>query len=728
MKHCIFCGELIPGGIKKCPICAESFDFETKECPYCRELIPIGAVTCPVCAEDVTHIEYKLEEPKQNIPDNDPTKYTEHTIAQCNGTEKLESSVKEENRLFEQKCNNHEESTFVETETDRPIKKTTDISAERKPKHFPVEPIVSKEDISNPKTKKSKKKHLAKTGLVVMLILLAGIGIYFMHPKISDLVMTSNIPCDSLSADTAMIKIDSASISTAWVVINSNATLSFPGYMLEWGCENIKLPKYAVLSEGEEDVINGKLHTVLWGAQDGEMDVSLADVKRYDTYSYIPLEYGNGKIYKLNSGRAFKIVKLNTNGHNVTVRSCGDMSVDPQEELALVQKVQKRLDEQAIYLMFIMSDNRWYLSEILHKTDYGFKDLDVNTMIEYTEDEKTKVEDIDNSGVLNENLILHPEAGYCDCDYNWIFGLNGFYECYSENGEVADFIIGIMDEKELNNATNNSIKEKIGEINARGDKVVATYNEDNFKVIFYLKRATLFEYLYEALVKYDIEESKICNTLKFPSKNPIFISDVEIADDNLIMILDPNGCGVPWFSVVKYNMRTGKETELLTASGSVEFNSARTNIVAVVYEEFFNNGCCTAHILHSKKRNIYNLNGNKISSEIIETPKVALKVNAKMMQNEIVICMLDSKWANDDVSGYFYYTNDSEKKKTFFIVANSDSWGRDCMRIYDGFLLDNLDNQYSVEMNIDGKDYPIYFENKNDENKLRKQWVHIWRN
>ena len=26
------------------------------------------------------------------------------------------------------------------------------------------------------------------------------------------------------------------------------------------------------------------------------------------------------------------------------------------------------------------------------------------------------------------------------------------------------------------------------------------------------------------------------------------------------------------------------------------------------------------------------------------------------------------------------------------------------------------------------KDYPIYFENKNDENKLRKQWVHIWRN
>ena len=103
MKHCIFCGELIPGGIKKCPICAESFDFVAKECPYCQELIPIGAVTCPVCAEDVTHIEYKLEKPKQNIQENNSDEYAERTIAQCNGTENLEVSAKEENRILFEK-------------------------------------------------------------------------------------------------------------------------------------------------------------------------------------------------------------------------------------------------------------------------------------------------------------------------------------------------------------------------------------------------------------------------------------------------------------------------------------------------------------------------------------------------------------------------------------------------------------------------------------------------
>lgn len=262
-----------------------------------------------------------------------------------------------------------------------------------------------------------------------------------------------------------------------------------------------------------------------------------------------------------------------------------------------------------------------------------------------------------------------------------------------------------------------------GEIRAQGDRVVAIYNEEDFRAIYYLRKSISFENLYEALVKYDIEESTISEV----SYDPLMIRDIERIGDGLIMILDPNGCGTPWFEVVKYNMRNKQANELLCAQGFVRFDSSRTNLEAVIYEEFFGD-CSNVYKLYSKSREIYDFEGDKISSMVIETPQIAFKTKAVISQKDIVICMLDSKWVNDEVSGYFYYENDPKKEKYFFVVTNSDSWGWNCMRIYDSGSLDAKGEQYNIEMNIDGNDYPVYFHDKNDEIKLCNQWINVCKN
>lgn len=584
MKHCIFCGELIPGGIKKCPICAESFDFVAKECPYCQELIPIGAVTCPVCAEDVTHIEYKLEKPKQNIQENNSDEYAERTIAQCNGTENLEVSAKEENRiLFEQKCNNHEESTFVETETNRTIKNTNDISAEKKPKHFSVEPIVSKENISNPKTKKSKKKHLAKTGLVVMLILLAGIGIYFMHPKISDLIMTSNTPCDSLSADTAMIKIDSASISTAWVVIDDYVSAEV-------------LP---TIMAADSDISGFSANTILQGeVRRGHLyvldcygnecyKVGLKGLKEIILTKDIPLSYGDGKAYKSGYDEMIKIEPLDISGKRILVPNENDWGGVIEIEKAndeFSKGIKKIIRENQLYLLYTYNrcdynsedygnayKTDWELYSLLEKTEYGFRSCPYC---------------IWGDGVIDDKFII----GFVEDEFDrirWVPEFNGL--CF-DIIDISEKMHIIENRKCITDAVSQS---DYGNYDVKGPVKEIIMNDCVTSKIHFSKEGRLIPTKNDIIIrdKYGwLLETKIYNTeisSEYVSCYEIETWEYDISG-NIASHQNGTNCAdyIPSGIVYKYDADRNIKTEIVPIEGGTSCTTEGTDTITYKYISF----------------------------------------------------------------------------------------------------------------------------------------------
>lgn len=299
-----------------------------------------------------------------------------------------------------------------------------------------------------------------------------------------------------------------------------------------------------------------------------------------------------------------------------------------------------------------------------------------------------------------------------------VFGLLGF----------AIFWINRSDKSMEDDATEIINKDNMIEkataivesINARGDSVIAQFNDDNLKAIFYLTKSSSSYDKYNMICKYDLAADSTTMQMEFAEPYIIF-EDVVVNDTEMIII--GNSCERDrTCSVIKYNLKNGSVSRFELA-GDVKFNADKTALKIKEYILYYE-GSCTAHNKYSTRLNIYDFNGALIEKSEIEEPKIVSTISAKIANEPVVFCLFENPGS---LVGYFYFKADTSNAKYFICVDNYygkisvDNWhnGWASFEFYNETVLDPNGIEYSHAFMANGYNYPLYFNSENDENKFR---------
>ena len=127
-----------------------------------------------------------------------------------------------------------------------------------------------------------------------------------------------------------------------------------------------------------------------------------SDLNRDVVYTnYIPSEYGNGKVYKLDNGMSFKIVKFKPNG-----KAKFDM---------YSHETRKFVNSKNCYVLIVMNaSGAVKFSCILKKTMAGFRD---ENLVSYEQPMK-----VSKLGVLLTSCTIGPDECTLDDGVKWILG------------------------------------------------------------------------------------------------------------------------------------------------------------------------------------------------------------------------------------------------------------------------------------------------------------------
>lgn len=137
------------------------------------------------------------------------------------------------------------------------------------------------------------------------------------------------------------------------------------------------------------------------------------DLKRQAAYTYsIPYEYGNGKVYKLENGMSFKIVRFKPNG---------------KAKFGYSTETRKFVNSQNCYVLIVMnSTGAVELSFIMNKTIAGFEDA---YLVSYDKPMK-----VNKNGTLLTSCTIVPNECTLGLRVRWVIGENRLI-LYSEGSQ-----------------------------------------------------------------------------------------------------------------------------------------------------------------------------------------------------------------------------------------------------------------------------------------------------
>lgn len=299
-----------------------------------------------------------------------------------------------------------------------------------------------------------------------------------------------------------------------------------------------------------------------------------------------------------------------------------------------------------------------------------------------------------------------------------VFGLLGF----------AIFWINRSDKSMEDDATEIINKDNMIEkatatvesINARGDSVIAQFNDDNLKAVFYLTKSSSTYDIYNMICKYDLLVDSTTMQIEF-AEPCIAYEDIAVNDTEMIII--GNSCERDrTSSIIKYNLKNASVSRF-ELEGDAKFNADKTALEIEEYILYYE-GSCTAYNKYSTRRNIYDFNGALIEKSEIEEPKIESTISAKIANEPVVFCLFENPGS---LVGYFYFKADASAAKYFICVNNYygnisvDNWhnGWASFEFYNDTMLDPNGIEYSHAFKANGYNYPLYFNSENDENKFR---------
>lgn len=296
-----------------------------------------------------------------------------------------------------------------------------------------------------------------------------------------------------------------------------------------------------------------------------------------------------------------------------------------------------------------------------------------------------------------------------------IFNLLGLALCWINRSDkpMEDDATEIIDKYEMIEKTATAVKL----INALGDSVIAQFNNENLKAIFYLTNDGSFD-KYNMICKYDLLVDSITLQMKF-AEAYIAYEDIVVNDTEMIII--GNSCERNSIcSVIKYNLKTGSVSRF-ELDGDAKFNDDKTALVLKEYILYYE-GSCSAHDKYSTRRNIYDFNGTLVEKFEIEEPKIESTISAKIGDNPIVFCLFENPGT---LVGYFYFKEDTSNAKYFICADNNnaeifvDNWYGAKFLLFNETVRDSNGIEYSHAFRIDRITRPLYFFSENDKNKFR---------
>ena len=145
-----------------------------------------------------------------------------------------------------------------------------------------------------------------------------------------------------------------------------------------------------------------------------------SDLKRQAAYTYsIPYEYGNGKVYKLENGMSFKIVRFKPNG---------------KAKFGYSTETRKFVNSQNCYVLIVMnSTGAVERSYIMNKTIAGFEDAYLESY-----DKPMKV---NKNGTLLTSCTIEPNECTLGLRVRWVIGENRLVLCSEGTQEDSSNVL-----------------------------------------------------------------------------------------------------------------------------------------------------------------------------------------------------------------------------------------------------------------------------------------------